>query len=157
MLGLRGTYKSVMGANGPAQMLTYSFWGVLMAGMFAGMMIEDYLLITWGAISLLITPITIWGSKELLKYALLSDMVLSCIIFVSFLMHQEPEVTTHQFKYYTMALEGMTEATRDEQQHQMVADWFHIAALIWMTFHSAYLANLTDRQILEKKRFEKWN
>ena len=32
-LGLKGTVNSVVSANGPAQMLTYSFWGMLIAGM----------------------------------------------------------------------------------------------------------------------------
>ena len=155
MLGLGGTYRAVMSANGPAQMLTYAFWGVLMAGMFFGMHIDPIMLMCWGAVSALVAPITIWGSKLLLKYILLLDMLLSSMILMMFLMH-EPEVNvTHQFKYYTMALEGMTQANREEA-HQMVADWFHIAALVWMTFHSAYLANLTHRQILEKQRFKTW-
>ena len=54
-IGLKNTYQKVMRANGPAQMLTYAFWGVLMAGMFQGvcdMCFPAELLIAWGLISL---------------------------------------------------------------------------------------------------------
>lgn len=144
-----------MSANGPAQMLTYAFWGVLMAGMFAGMHINEIVLIVWGIVSLLVVPATVWCSKTVLKYTLLTDMILSSIILMMFTMHEPVVETAHQFKYYTMALEGMTEANRQDT-HGIISDWFHIAALLWMTFHSAYLANLTHRQILEKERFQKW-
>ena len=35
-----------------------------------------------------------------------------------------------------------------------VSCWFTQLGLLFMALHSAYLANLTQRQILEKKRFE---
>jgi hypothetical protein len=155
MLGMGGTYRAVISANGPAQMLTYAFWGVLMAGMFAGMHINDNILICWGIVSLLVVPATVWGSKYILKYTLLVDMMLSAMILMMFIMHEPVVEPAQQFKYYTMALEGMTEAHRNNA-HAVISDWFHIAALIWMTFHSAYLANLTHRQILERERFQTW-
>jgi len=150
MLGVRGTYRKVMSANGPAQMLTYAFWGILMAGMFHGvcdMCIPDWLLICWAASSALIVPVTIWLSKAHLRNALLLDVIISAYIMVVFLLH-EPHTT--EFMYYTMSIDGMGQ--RDVGGHGL-SEWFHIAALVWMTFHGMYLADLTNRQILEQRRF----
>jgi len=151
--GLRVTYQRVASANGPAQMLTYSFWGVLMAGMFMGVCDECFpheLLLTWGTISALVVPVTIWCSPALLRSLLLLDVVISSYIMLVFLMH-EPHTT--EFVYMTMTEGGMK--TRTTGSSHSVSDWFHAAALIWMTLHAVYLADLTNRQILEKKRFEK--
>ena len=151
MLGVRGTYQKVMSANGPAQMLTYAFWGVLMAGMFHGvceMCIPNWLLICWAASSALIVPVTIYLDRPHLRNALLLDVVISAYIMVVFLMH-EPHTT--EFVYYSMGVDGMAEHTAGG--HGSLSEWFHIAALVWMTFHGIYLADLTHRQILERKRF----
>lgn len=151
MSGLKVTYKKVMSANGPAQMLTYSFWGVLMAGMFQGvcdMCFPPELLLFWGTVSAAVVPITIWGSKGWLRNILLVDVVVSAYIMVVFLTH-EPH--TQGYVYYTLGSQGMEMANRG-QSHSL-SDWFHASALIWMTLHALYLADLTNRQILEKKRF----
>lgn len=152
MLGVRGTYDKVMSANGPAQMLTYAFWGVLMAGMFHGvceMCIPNWLLLCWAASSALVVPATIWLKREHLRNALLLDVVMSAYIMVIFLLH-EPHAT--EFVYYSFGLDGTN--TREMSDHSSLSEWFHIAALVWMTFHGIYLADLTHRQILERKRFE---
>ena len=149
-LGLKTTYQKVMRANGPAQMLTYAFWGVLMAGMFQGVCDKCFpveLLIAWGAISASVVPITVWGSPKFLRNVLLLDVVVSAYILIVFLTH-EPH--TVQFVYQTMSADGMR--IRDTGGHS-ASDWFHASALIWMTLHAIYLADLTNRQILEKKRF----
>lgn len=151
MSGLKVTYKKVMSANGPAQMLTYSFWGVLMAGMFQGVCdicFPPELLLFWGTVSAAVVPITIWGSKGWLRNILLVDVVVSAYIMVVFLTH-EPH--TQEYVYYTLGSQGMEMANRG-QSHSL-SDWFHASALIWMTLHALYLADLTNRQILEKKRF----
>jgi hypothetical protein len=153
--GVRDTYKKVMSANGPAQMLTYAFWGVLMAGMFQGvcdMCFPPELLIFWGAISAMVVPITIWGSKAWLRNILLIDVVVSAYIMTVFLTH-EPHATG--FVYYTPSINGMDEAVRG-MSHSL-SDWFHAAALVWMTLHAVYLADLTNRQILERKRFSQYD
>ena len=150
-LGLKKTYQKVMTANGPAQMLTYAFWGVLMAGMFRGvcdMCFPDSLLIFWGCVSAAVVPITVWGTRTWLRNVLLLDVVISAYIMVVFLTH-EPH--TAEMVYYTMSVDGMSAA--DRGHGHSLSDWFHAAALIWMTFHAVYLAGLTNRQILEKKRF----
>lgn len=151
MSGLKVTYKKVMSANGPAQMLTYSFWGILMAGMFQGvcdMCFPPELLLFWGTVSAAVVPITIWGSKDWLRNILLVDVVVSAYIMVVFLTH-EPH--TQEYVYYTLGSQGMEMASRGESHS--LSDWFHASALIWMTLHAVYLADLTNRQILEKKRF----
>lgn len=152
MSGLRSTYQKVVSANGPAQMLTYSFWGVLMAGMFQGvcdMCFTSELLIFWGVVSGSVAIATVWFPLAWLRNLLLLDVVLSAYIMAVFLMH-EPHVT--EFVYMTMTNEGMR--TRSTDSGHTMADWFHASALIWMTLHAVYLADLTNRQILEKKRFE---
>lgn len=154
MLGVRGTYGKVMSANGPAQMLTYSFWGILMAGMFHGvceMCIPNWLLIMWAVSSALVALATIWGERKDLKYALLLDVVISAYIMVVFVTH-EPHAT--EFVYYSMDINGASSA-RNMGGHGDLAEWFHFAALVWMTFHGIYLADLTNRQMLESKRFQK--
>ena len=152
-LGLRGTVDAVMSANGPAQMLTYSFWGVLIAGMFydyCDKCIPNNLVIAWGLVSLAIVPVLVWCSKSVLKNLLLLDFILSAVILSMFLMH-EPHSTAPV--YYSMGLNSMTEAVRPSMEGHTVSDWFHASALVWMCFHALYLANLTHRQILERKRF----
>lgn len=149
-LGLKNTYQRVMRANGPAQMLTYAFWGVLMAGMFHGVCdgcFPPELLIVWALISFSVVPATIWCSPWVLRNVLLLDVVVSAYIMVVFLTH-EPH--TVQNVYQVMAVDGMR--IRDIGGHSM-SDWFHASALIWMTLHATYLADLINRQILEKKRF----
>jgi hypothetical protein len=151
-LGIRGTYRKVMAANGPAQMLTYSFWGVLMAGMFSGLCDKCYtqeLLIFWGAVSASVTPITIWCKQTWLRNVLLLDVVVSAYILVLFLM-PDPHMTM-QNVYYTSTATGMIKANMGESHG--LSDWFHAVSVIWMTLHALYLADLTNRQVLEKKRF----
>ena len=149
-LGPRETYRKVMSANGPAQLLTYSFWGVLMAGMFNGVCcISAPLLIAWGTVSVLILPATIWASVTTTRNLVLLDVLISAYILAIFMMH-EPHVVSPV--YYSFDVAGNVTA-RDTGQSHGVSDWFHASALIWMTAHALYLADLLNRQILEKKRF----
>jgi hypothetical protein len=149
--GLKVTYKKVMSAQGPAQMLTYAFWGVLMAGMMGGVCdkcLPDHLLTFWGAVSAAVVPITIWADRSWLRNILLFDVVISAYILVVFVLHEPHAV---EFVYYSMTADGMIAA--DNSAPHSLSDWFHASALTWMTLHAVYLADLTNRQILEKKRF----
>jgi len=153
MTGLKSTYTQVASANGPAQMLTYGFWGIIVAGMFYGVdpsCFPDWMILAWGITSAIVIPITIWGSKELLKFTLLFDTVFSAYILTLLMMHNPhpPDAV-----YYINAAYGFEEASRSVMMSHDVSEWFHGVALLWMSFHSIYLANLTHRQILEKKRF----
>lgn len=154
MLGLRGTYDKVVTANGPAQMLTYSFWGVLMAGMLQGvceMCIPNNLLLFWACISAAVAPVTIWGSPVLLRNVLLLDVVVSLYILVLFLMH-EPHIV--EPVYHSFGAQGITTYQRNTSAHSL-SEWFHIVSLIWMTLHAVYLADLVNRQVLEQRRFNR--
>ena len=146
--GLKRTYKAVMSANGPAQMLTYSFWGVLMAGMLTG--VEPAILALWGFLSFLVAPVTVWCSKTWLRNLLLLDTLVSAWILATLLM-VEPQMS--HTVYYSMSANGMNTRTVDHGGHS-VSEWFHIASVIWMTLNGIYLADLTNRQVLEKRRFE---
>jgi hypothetical protein len=153
--GIKATYKAVRSANGPAQMLTYSFWGILMAGMFSGvcdMCITPNMLFVWGTLSFLVAPTTIWFNKTWLKNLLLADVVMSAWILVIFLMHEPHTVTP---VYYSYGVNGLTQAARPSNMVHNVSEWFHLASLIFLTLHAVYLADLTNRQILERKRFQK--
>ena len=152
VLGLKGTYRKVMSANGPAQMLSYSFWGVLMAGMWSGLCGKCYpfeLLLLWGCLSGSVAFITVWGKLSWLRNVLLLDVVVSAYIMVLFFL-PDPHMPM-QNVYYINTINGMQAA--DRSMGHSVSDWFHAASVIWMTLHAIYLADLTNRQILEKKRF----
>jgi hypothetical protein len=150
--GLKRVYLQISNDNGPAQLITYSFWGVILAGMFYGVdpsCFSNEIIITWGIASAAVVPITFWGNKTLLKFILLFDTVFTAYILALLLMHV-PHTT--EFLYSIRVLDGIKEASRGTQT-QSISEWFHVGALVWMSFHSIYLANLTQRQLLEKKRF----
>jgi preprotein translocase subunit SecG len=148
---LKTFISKVINANGPAQIVSYSFWGVLVAGMywdFCDDCVPNELLLAWGALSAAVLVASIWGTREHQKYLLISDMVLSAVIMCMILLH-EPHTATIT---YTVDASGtiLNKVVADS----LVSEWFHVLALMWMTFHSLYLANLTQRQILERARFK---
>lgn len=152
--GLQKTYKAVKSANGPAQMLTYAFWGVLMAGMLQGvcdMCVTPAMLTTWGAVSVLVVFATVWMDRKWLRSLLLIDTVLSAWILAIIVFH-EPHVVDPV--YYSFGVEGMSSRSVSHSGGHSVSEWFHILSLLWMSFHGIYLADLTNRQILEKQRFQ---
>ena len=60
--------EKVRSANGPAQIVGYSLWGVILAGMlwdFDPTQLHQELLGLWGAVSLAVLLAAIWGSKRL--------------------------------------------------------------------------------------------
>lgn len=152
MTVIRKTYEQIFNDNGPAQLITYSFWGVILAGIFYGVdpsCLPNGLILAWGIASAAVIPVTFFGAKNLLKFVLLFDTVFSAYILTLLLTHVPH---TPDFIYSIRVLDGMKEATRGVQT-QSISEWFHVIALVWMSFHSIYLANLTQRQILETKRF----
>lgn len=142
---LKQFFKSIANANGPAQVVGYSFWGVLMAGMlwdFDPKQLYHELLCAWAVISVLVLFSYIWLSKKITQEFMLLDMVVSAIILSIVAMH-DPEV---ERALYTYGSDGHFVKT-------MVSDWFTIAGLGWMVIHGAYLANLLQRQRMECQRF----
>jgi hypothetical protein len=137
----------VKSANGPAQIVSYSFWGVLIAGMlwdFCEKCIPQEMLIAWACISGCVLVSAIWFSRKITIYTLVADMVLSAVIMCIYFMHEPEYVST---MVYNVAADG----TYKKLEHS-VSEWFTALALLWMTFHSLYLANLLQRQELEHQR-----
>ena len=154
MLGLRQTYNHLRSANGVGQTLIYAFWGILLAGMFYDMCpqhLPNSLVVFWGVVSAIIIPTLIWMPKIVLKYLLILDFFLSGIIASIILTHEPHSIPS---VYMTNTLTGFVEAHRQVTPDILVSELFQTAALIWMTLHAGYLADLTHRQILERKRWD---
>lgn len=149
--GLKGTIEKVRNANGPAQHIACSITGLIIAGMFAGM-VHPWIISTWAALSVLVIVATVWLKRIHLKYILLADFVVSMIVMFQYLMYEEPKPMDPV--YYTMTANGMSSATRPTMDMAMtsVETVAHVAAVIWLSVWSLYLANLVHRQILERKR-----
>ena len=138
----------VYNANGQAQIVGYSFWGVLVAGMlwdFCDKCLPEALVAAWGGVSLLVLGMAIWGSKRSQMACLWLDMVLSAVVLSI--------IATHEPEYVATMVYNVTATGAFEKVEHNVSELSTIVAVVWMMFHSAYLANLTHRQILERKRF----
>ena len=138
----------VRSANGPAQIVGYSVWGVVLAGMlwdFDPEHLHQELLLIWGFTSFLVLPVAIWCSKRVLQFTLVFDMILSMMV-LSLYFTYDPEFAT-QMIYRVDDAGNFWKVEKD------VSCIFTQAALIWSVIHSAYLANLTQRQELESRRF----
>ena len=138
----------VLSANGPAQIVGYSVWGVVLAGMlwdFDPDQLYQELLAVWGGMSLLVLPLAIWGTRKQLQYALVFDMVLSMIVLSVYTMY-DPEFAT-QMVY---RVDDKGNFWKVEQEVSCI---FTNIAILWSVAHSAYLANLFQRQELESRRF----
>lgn len=147
-LGLKGFTQKVLSANGPAQIVSYSFWGVLVAGSlwdFCNECLPNALLALWGGVSALVLVAAIWASKCVLKGVLVADMVISMIVLFMYGMHDPHYVST---MVYNVAQDGTFIKIEGDIEHG-----FTMAMLVWMVMHSAYLANLIQRQQLEQERF----
>ena len=138
--------KSIASANGPAQVVGYSFWGVLMAGMlwdFDPKELYRELLSAWAVISVLVLVACIWCSKKITQEFMLLDMVISAVVLAIVVLH-DPDI---ERVMYTYGNDG-------HFVKSMVSDWFTMAGLGWMVIHGAYLANLLQRQQMEIERLE---
>lgn len=137
-----------LNANGPAQIVGYAVWGVVLAGMlwdFDPDQLYQELLFVWGATSLLVLVVAVWFSKRVLQYTLMFDMVLSMCVFLMYAMYDPT--------YATQMVYRVDAAGNFWKVEQSISCVFTMAALVWSVLHSAYLANLTQRQILEQERF----
>jgi hypothetical protein len=140
-------WRKVMTANGQAQIVSYAFWGALLAGMlwdFCDECLPNWFLAIWGVVSFASLPVAIWGSRPKLKQLLILDMVLSSVVLSIYVMH-EPHYVSQMI--YNVKASG--EYVKIEQT---ISDRFSELAIIWMMLHSAYLANLFQRQELELER-----
>lgn len=148
MLGLRGTYKAIRTANGPAQHIACAITGIIYAGMFVDM-VPDPVLIAWAAVSALIICAVMWASKRILMGLLIVDFVLSCMVLSFYLMH-EPEM--QGFVYYSQSMGGTSIYSPSMDKMSFIDTFSHSVASVIMALWSLYLANLVQRQQLESKR-----
>ena len=150
--GVRGTIEKVRNANGPAQHLACAMSGLIMAGMFVGH-VDSMLICIWGTMSVLVAVATVWFSRLFPKYTLKADFLLSMVVLFQYMMYEAP-APMHPV-YHVMTVDGMSTAQRpnDPMHMTMVDEVAHDAALVWLALWSLYLANLVQRQILERKRF----
>jgi len=148
MLGLRGTYKAIRSANGPAQHIACSIVGITYAG-FCYKKITNPILIGWVLSSVLVAVSVVWLSKKILMATLLVDFVLSMMVLTFYLMH-DPAPTGPV--YYSMNLGGVARHAPQEMSMNMVEMFSHGLATVIMAAWSLYLANLVHRQILERTR-----
>jgi uncharacterized membrane protein len=138
----------VKSANGPAQIVGYSIWGVVLAGMlwdFDPDYLNQDLLFVWGVISFCVLPVAIWLKKSVLQAVLVVDMMLSAIV-LSYYMMYDPE-------YATQMIYRVDNSGNYWKVEQDISCIFTQIALLWSVIHSAYLANLIQRQSLESRRF----
>lgn len=149
--GLRGTYDKIRSANGPAQHIACSITGVILAGMFTGM-VNSWIILLWALMSVVVVVATIWLPRIYLKYALLADFVLSMVVMFQYLMYEEPKPMVPV--YYSLGTDGMRAAVRPTSEMTMshIETVSHVGAVIWLSVWSLYLANLVHRQILDRKR-----
>lgn len=130
-LGLKGTYESLRSANGTAQHLLLSIWGIIAAGGFYAVGISNLHLLAWIAASVLVAYCTIWRGKWCLLWSLRLDVIITAIILAEYL--------------YIEWDTGINTA---------VFFMGRLMAGIILLCHGLYLANLVRRQMLEHKRFE---
>lgn len=150
-LGIKGTIDAIKSANGPAQHVALSITGLIMAGMFFEM-VNVWIVLLWAVSSFLVIFATVWLPKITLQYILITDFFLSMIVCFQYLMYEEPKPMAPI--YYSMGANGMSQAARPTMEMSMshVETAAHVVAVIWLSLWSLYLANLTHRQILERKR-----
>lgn len=148
MLGLRGTYKAIRTANGPAQHIACAIIGISYAGMFY-CMVPDAILAGWVGTSVLVAIAVIWLSKKILMASLIADFVLSMLVLTFYLMH-DPAPTGPV--YYSANLGGVARYAPQEMSMNMIEMFSHALATVIMAAWSLYLANLVHRQILERER-----
>jgi len=130
-LGLKGTYEAIRSANGPAQHLLLSVWGIVAAGGFYAVGISNLHLIAWIIASVLVCYCTVWRGKWCLLWALRLDVMISFIVLAEYLYIEW-----------------------DTGINTMVFFLGRLAAGSILLVHGMYLANLVIRQMLEHKRFE---
>jgi hypothetical protein len=130
-LGLKGTYESLRSANGTAQHLLLSIWGIVAAGGFYAVGISNLHLIAWVAASLVVMYCTIWTKKPCLLWALRLDVMLTAVVLAEYLYIEF-----------------------DTGINTVVFFLGRLSAGVILLAHGLYLANLVRRQMLEHKRFE---
>lgn len=158
MLGLKGAWNAIKTSNGTAQHILYGIWGFIIAGMYIDMGVPNSLVTFWALASLVTIFVVIWMSKKLLKLLLLLDVSLTALVLGLYVSHAY--VVEPMFMepiYHVSTAEGMVVAQRALVVLHDFSSWSmfisHILPCLVLILHGIYLANLVERQELEKKRF----
>ena len=130
-LGVKGVYESLRSANGTAQHLLLSAWGIVAAGGFYAVGISDVHLVGWVLASVLVTYCTVWRGKWCLLWALRLDVMLTAIVLAEYLWIEW-----------------------DTGINTLVFFMGRLAAASLLLVHGLYLSNLVRRQMLEQRLFE---
>lgn len=130
----RKVIDQIKNANGPAQHVTFAIWGMIMAGMYAGMGPPNWMVSAWFIASLAMIPALLFLPKRLLQFIILADVFLTAIVLTLYMTH-EP---VHHPMYTAV--------------HSLWDNFSHIIGPIFMIFHGMYLADLIQRQQLERQR-----
>lgn len=150
--GIQGTWYKIRTANGPAQHLACAITGLIMAGMFVHH-VNPIIVGMWAFMSVVVVVATVWMNRIILMYTLLTDFVLSLVVCFQYLMYEPPKDLPTV--YHVNTAEGMVQAVRPTAEMTMglMDTTAHVAAVVWLSIWSLYLANLVNRQILENKRY----
>lgn len=139
----------VNSASGEAQIFSYAFWGVIVAGVlwdYCDGCLPNELLALWGAVSGLALVSSIYMSKRATESLLWLDMAIGMVVLSIYALHEPHYVST---MVYNVKADG----TFIKLDHS-ITEWFTMVMLVWMAAHCAYLANLLHRQQLEERRFK---
>lgn len=130
-LGLKGLWRSLRSANGPAQHMLIGVWGIIAAAGFYDVNVPNVFLVSWVLASIAVIYCTVWASKPNLLIALKIDAVLSAMVLSLYL-----------FEAYTA---GIT---------TLVFFAGRLVAGSVLVLHGLYLVDLVQRQIFEATYIE---
>lgn len=131
----RQVFNQIKNANGPAQHVTFAIWGMIMAGMYAGLGPSLWLVTAWFLTSMAMIPTLLFMPRIWLERVILIDVMQTTAVLTLYLTHE----AVHHPMY--------------SSAHNVWDSFAHIAGPIFMILHGVYLANLVQRQRLEKLRF----
>ena len=87
-IGLKGLYRALRSANGPAQHLLMGIWGLITTAGFYQVGVPTFLLISWAIASLAVVYCTIWTGKPTLLRAIKTDTIFSIMVLTLYLYEE---------------------------------------------------------------------
>lgn len=129
MLGIKGTYQALRTANGTAQQIACSIWGVLVSGSLVGST-PPVALFALAGVSASIIAALIWLPRIWLQRALTVEFIASVVVFALHFFGRWPTSTPPE----------------------IIATASHSLSAAALCVWALYLANLVHRQLLEKQR-----
>lgn len=128
---LRETLKAVWYAAGPAQYLAFGLWTIVASGLFPLTDAMAIIAAFWKFTGFAIIVLTIWGSMEMKRMAILIGTLFSVAVGAMYMTR------------FGVFMDG------DELRAAMQS---RLMAIVLLTGWGYYLANLCTRQIYELRR-----